>query len=251
MSRLAGFLVLCSCLSAHATSCGGIATVCSSFSASSVVFLGRVLEAKPWPAPCERHTYPDGTSATGCWGPEPEDFRFEILEVFKGNPGREITVTGGDQQFKKGGRYLVFAVLNPATQIARTGLCIDNHAVADPNLDPDVKWLRAYPTAPLTATISGKINLPYEEIAAGYRDADLPSVKVELTGAKDLTASTGTDNRYSFEDLPPGIYTLTAVAPAGHALWSQRDTTTVNVGAKGCVEVDWWIGHDPPQKGRN
>jgi protocatechuate 3,4-dioxygenase beta subunit len=219
----------------------GPITICSSFDKHSIVFRGRVLEVIPQPSPGTPVTYPDGSKDTLHAVPMTEDFRFEVLEVFKGNPGSEITVRGGNGEFRQGQEFIVFASSNPTAQAIETSVCSGNRGLGNPGWDSDLAWLRAYPTAPPTARIFG-------EVTMGYGIKDIPPVTVKTSGEKTLTASTGDDHSYAFENLPPGTYTLTAVLPAGYTTHA-AGAVTVTVEAKGCTEVDWGIRHDTHVKG--
>jgi hypothetical protein len=234
-------LLLLAPLSAHATSCMGPITICSSFDAHSIAFRGRVLEVIQHPSQGTLITYPDGSKNTIYTVSMMADIRFQTLEIFKGNPGSEITVRGGNGEFRQGQEYVVFASLDPTTHIAGTSICSGNLAPANPEWDSDLAWLRSYPTAPPTARIFGKV-------AMGYGATDIPPITVQLSGGKSLTASTGDAHSYAFKDLPPGTYTLTAVLPSGYTPYA-NDTITVTVAAKGCAEVDWGIRHDTHIKG--
>ena len=241
MSKLAPILILLACVSAHSTTCIGPTTICTSFSANSIVFRGRMLEPIPIAAKCAPINYPDGSKTTGCEVPITENFRFEVLEVFKGAPGQEIVITGGNNQFRQGQEYVVFASLNAATQTAQTSVCSRSHIVQNPEQDPDLAWLRAYPAAPPTASIFGKVVM-------GYGVTEIPPTSIKLSGEKSLTTTSAQDHSYAFIDLPPGTYTLTAVLPPGYTPLA-KDTATVTVAAKSCAEIDWAIRYDTHIKG--
>lgn len=91
----------------------------------------------------------------------------------------------------------------------QTSICSPNHLVQNPDQDSDLAWLRAYPTAPPTSNIFGKV-------AMGYGVTEIPSIKITLAGAESLTTFSAEDHSYSFNGLPPGTYTLTAIPPAGY-----------------------------------
>lgn len=215
-------------------------TVCSAFDSSSIAFRGRVLAVIPHPSPITPITYPNGSTSAVVTVPMAvpmtENFRFEVLEVFKGNPGHEITVSGGKGEFRPGQEYIVFASLNPTTQTVRTSVCSGNLGPAYSKWDSGLALLRTYTTAPHTARILGTVSM-------GYGVTDIPPITVKLAGEKNLTASTGDDHSYTFKDLPPGSYTLTAVVPVGYTTLA-KDTVIVTVAATGCAEVDWGIRHD-------
>jgi len=243
LKRLASLLLLLACTAVHALPCNGLITVCSAYETNSIVFRGKVVQAIPIPAQCPQADLPvDGTPIACGVTPSPEDFRFQVLETFKGDPGQEILVRGTSGQFDLGDEYVVFVSLNLATQSAHTSVCSPSHKLGKSEQDdPDLAWLRAYPTAPPTASIFGKVNM-------GYGITDIPSISVRLSGDENLTASSGEDHTYAFKDLPPGTYTLTAVLPAGY-IPSDKETSAVTVGAKGCAEVDWSLRSDTHIKG--
>jgi len=238
MHRFAPLLFLLACLPAHATSCMGPITICSSYGGSDIVFRGRVLEVIRHPSPGTPVTYPDGSTTTLYTVPMSEDFHFDVLEVFKGDPGHQITVSGGAGEFRQGEEYIIFASPNPTTQTMQTGVCMGNRSAND----PDLAWLRAYPTAPPTARIFGNVGM-------GYGVTDIPAISINLSGEKSLSATTDAAHSYSFDDLPPGSYALTAVVPAGYTTTLAKNTTMVTVAAKGCAEVDWAVRHDTHIKG--
>jgi hypothetical protein len=244
MQRLASLLLLVTPLCAYGR-CGQTLTVCSEYDSTPIIFRGRVIEVIPDPpAPPTEVTNPDGSktliyplSGTGQW----DQVRFKVLEVFKGNPGSEITVSGADQIFHDGGEFLVYA-----TTYGNMGysapFCSRTGSVANPYIAADLDWLRAYPTAPPTASIFGLVYM-------GYGVTDIPVISVTLTGAATTrTASSDASHNYSFKDLPPGAYTVTAVPPAGYTTLD-KPTASVSVAAKSCAEVDWAIRHDTHIRG--
>lgn len=245
MQKLAPVLHLFACFSAHAASCTATNGICSSFENNHLVFRGRVLEVidKSAPAIESVQTYPDGSTAssiTGTFGTA-TDFRFEVLEVFKGNPGREIVIRGSSGEFVEGKEYIVFSSPDPDMRTGQTSICNGNHLIENPDQDSEISWLRAYPAAPPTSNIFGNVTM-------GYGATDIPSIRIALAGQENLETYSAEDHSYAFTDLPPGRYTLTAILPAGYAAL-QSDTVTVTVTAKGCAEVDWAIRLDTHIKG--
>jgi hypothetical protein len=238
--RIGSLLLLLAPLFARA---GGIAgsgpTVCTAYESSPLIFRARVLQTRSVPYPPIR----GGTSYPKAYA------HLQVLEVFKGDPGPEITVLGYRYMFSNGGEVLVYADppvsppsplvdSEPVSQIlARTG------SLADPGPAADLVWLRAYPSAPPTAIISGSVSMG---LGGG---SDIPTISVSLTGPTTLSASTAADHTYAFKDLPPGAYTVTAVLPAGYSMFF-RNPTTVTVAAKGCAEVDFSLHHDTQQPAR-
>jgi len=181
-----------------------------------------------------------------------------VLEVFKGNPGGEITITSGNGEFIMGKEYLVFVSLNPATQKPVTSSCSGSHAIENADQDSDISWLRSYRTAPLTASIFGKVSWGYPVNEMDSVSEKVPSVTVNIAGEKSPTASITTGQSYTFKNLAPGSYTLTAVVPEGFTAlatdtesfgYPEKNSITRTVAAKGCSEIDWWIRYDFHIKG--
>jgi hypothetical protein len=75
-----------------------------------------------------------------------DHLRLQVLEVFKGDPGTEITVLGGDPLFGKGGEFLVF--VSPYQQQLVVNACSRTGLVASPRAVADLAWLRARLAAP-------------------------------------------------------------------------------------------------------
>ncbi len=237
MYRALFVVVVISSLFAHATVCPQSTTVCSSFEANSIVFRGRVLEVKVPASPAVSHTYPDGSTSVLFFVPVSVQVRFEVLEVFKGEPGREITVDAGQGMFNQDGEYVVFASPYKAAMVA--SVCSRTHQITDAAEDADLMWLRAYPTAPATAAIFGSF-----AVAGGTNEKTAASVT--LSGDVTRTAIVDEKNSYRFGELPPGAYTGTASVPAGLVTEGAK---TVSVRAKGCAEVDWYVQHDSHIRG--
>jgi hypothetical protein len=242
MRKLAPVLLLFASLSVHAATCIGTVSVCSSFEKSRIVIRGRVLEIMHKPAPAsDVITYPDDSTALSYAQDMTADFRFEVLEVFKGNPGSEIVISGGSGEFVEGKEYAVFSDPTPDLWTGEKSICIVNHLIENPGHDSYLEWLRAYATAPPRSNIFGKV-------AMGYGATDIPSIKITLSGKGSFTTYSAQDHSYSFKDLPPGTYTLTAVLPPGYVTL-EKNAAAVTVSAKGCAEVDWLIGLETHVKG--
>lgn len=201
------------------------------------MFRGRVLEVKVPSSPAVSHTYPDGSMGVSFAVPMSVQVRFEVLEVFKGEPGREITVDAGQGMFNQDGEYVVFASPYKAAMVA--SVCSRTHQITDAAEDADLMWLRAYPTAPGTAAIFGSF-----AVADGKNEKTVASVT--LSGDVTRTAVVDEKNGYRFNDLVPGTYTVTASVPAGLVTGGAK---TVSVGAKGCAQIDWYVQHDSHIRG--
>ena len=202
-----------------------------------------------------------------------EKVRVQPLEVFKGNPGSEITIT----QFSfstgvllaKGHEYLIFV------GAPRSNGDIYSGETEISNVAPEtLAWLRAYPTAPQTVRIYGEFrNLP------PALDAAHILVTLTGTGVNNRTWTTTPDDKYaySFNDVPPGVYTVSGRVPSGMMAetaqgyafdWyshnppspALRPTPTgaipklneaiISVVPKGCTKIGFTIRYDSHIKGR-
>jgi len=226
MYKFSILLLLLAPISARAGTAGPLPTVCAAYETTPLIFRARTLP---------------GTIQGPFFGGGPASARLRILEVFKGDPGPEITVVNSDGLFREGSEFLVFATpsaQNPliVNTLARTNVVTAPYAVAD------LAWLRAYPTSPPTASIFGSATM-------GPGGTDVPPITVTLTGPTTLSATPAADRTYAFKDLPPGTYTVRAVLPVGYTTTLDQNSTAVTVAAKGCAEVDFAIRHNTHIRG--
>jgi hypothetical protein len=232
-------------------------TICDSYQSNSsvLIFRGYVSDA----------TIDQST----CAGQLPcnEKLRVRALEVFKGNPGPEIIITqfsfSTGQLMEKGHEYLIYA------QAPRANGDVYAGSTEIANVAPEtLAWLRAYPTAPQTVRIYGE----FREVPSTL---DAPHILVTLTGtgANNRTLITIPDAKfaYSFNDVPPGIYTISASVPTGMVAetgqgsafdWYSHNPTSAalrptptgaipklnesifSVAPKGCAKIDFTIKYD-------
>jgi hypothetical protein len=144
--RFASILVLLLLAPRHAS--GG--TICDSYQSDETasIFRGNVIDVVMDQSTCV------GELACN------EKVRVQTLEVFKGNPGHEITITqfgfSTGVSLAKGHEYLIFA------QAPRANGDIYSGEAEIGNVAPEtLAWLRAYPTAPQTVRIYGEFrNVP-------------------------------------------------------------------------------------------
>ena len=240
MCRVLGLLALLwATLPAHGTSCIGPITVCSSFDQSTVVFRGRVVAIDSTSPPPIPVTHPDGSETVVYSGPGTDRVLLDVLETFKGHPGKQISISAGQGMFKEGGEYVVFASTNTATNEIVASVCARTHALTDPEHDADLAWLRAYPNAPPTATIYGKFEI------IGSADEKVVG-SVAISGKESRAVAADDKSSYAFKDLAPGTYTVAARIPNGMLTDGPQ---TVTIAAKGCAEVDWYLKYDSHIKG--
>jgi hypothetical protein len=189
-------LLLIATLPNHAQS------ICDTYQSNDVasIFLGYVsdviTEAQP-------------TCVSSCT----EKVRVKTLEVFKGNPGSEIIITNSqfrimkDLLMAKGHEYLIW------TRAPRDNGDVYGDGTEIAKVTPEtLAWLRAYPTAPQTVRIFGNF-------IGATSTLDASGILVTLTENSNqnrtLTTVPNNKNTYSFNDLPPGIYTVSATVPSG------------------------------------
>ena len=244
MPRLVSTLALLALTGfASAAATIGPTTICGAYESryNTLIFRGRVANITPVPS-----TYS-------------ERLRVIPIEVFKGDPGHEITVTqmdDGQSSKTVGHEYLFFGRANPNT--GEYWLGGQDIQKVDPG---DLAWLRAYATASPAIRIFGKFSYIYT--AANTADASVTLVDGDNRQRSATPDNTG---QYSFDGLPSGTYTLLAHVPdnltaAGsqELKWTEsavpdpvsRSTqrqplpppgqVTVTVAPKSCTEVDWDI----------
>jgi hypothetical protein len=158
MRLLCLVMILMSALTAHA-GCAATPTVNSAYTSTPLIFRGRVLKVFP-DRPSPEWGVPARSSAYGGVGSDVEPLfhiRLQVLEVFKGDPGSEITVLGTERLFGKGGEFLVYAVVGPGTNpsIIAAG-CSRNGEITAPDSVADLAWLRAHRAAPSTPKAAAK-----------------------------------------------------------------------------------------------
>jgi len=144
-------LVLATTLPIHA-GCLATPTINSAYDSAPLIFRARVMQIIPVPPPPPPPPgWNRGTDA------DPMDhLRLQVLEVFKGDPGSEITVLGGDPLFGRGGEFLVFTTPNTKTSDLVANSCSRSGLVTSPRVAADLAWLRARLAATPTSAPSPK-----------------------------------------------------------------------------------------------
>lgn len=200
-----------------------------------------------------------------------QTLRVLTLEVFKGNPGHETIIQNNHPLMAKGHEYLIYA------QAPQGNGDVYAHGEEIADVAPEtLAWLRAYPTAPQTARIYGDI-----DNAPSTLDSSRILVTLTGNGNQSHTLATAHDDEYtySFNDLSPGIYTVSASVPAasglliastlqravydGNATYGpaslnptptgaspKLDEFRVSVAPKRCAKVDFTISYDSHIRGR-
>lgn len=239
-------------LPAHACSCYGPISACSTFWSTPVVFYGTVLEKTLVRPPLIHQKRPDGSELT-LISPGLVHVRISVKEGFRGADGRpEITVVTDEQNsacgynFEAGKDYVVFAYPNKEgrPQVSHCGM---THMVQDAATDSDLLWMRGLPTSPPGATLYGGIG-----VGPGMsRDG----VHILLDRTENGIAVPGThrdlepDNKGNFriEGMPAGNYIASITTAPGTVADKPRTVTLID---KGCSNVSWNVWNDSSIRGR-
>lgn len=174
-------------------------------------------------------------------------YRFAVEEPFRGVPDgtKEVIVdpaSGSSCQmgFELGEKYLIVANRRPKTaetvdllpegmQLI-TGGCRGNRRVA--YAVDDIEYLRQLAKAPQPASIFGLVQLHGDEQFRHSSYPPVPAARVRIVGVGiDRSVQTDSNGAYSFRDVLPGEYTLTARAPD---LRSHLESYSLRVPPHGC-----------------
>ncbi|MGB9468106.1 MAG: carboxypeptidase regulatory-like domain-containing protein [Candidatus Acidiferrum sp.] len=225
----------------QACSCIGPRPVCSAYWQSQVVFRGRVVEQTLVSPTNETVRNLDGTYST-IQGPGYYRVRFSVVEIFRGeSQSKEIDILTNEQSsacgfpFVTGAEYLVFTSANEKTNELWTSSCSRTHELEPGVEDADVAWMRALATAPKAVTIYGTV------IPTPNSTASNPVATIHLSGPESHNAVPDQTGKYSFPNLPPGEYSISATLPAGFTTDANRTVTVVE---KGCAQIDWHVRYD-------
>ena len=225
----------------QACSCVGPRPVCSEYWQSQVVFRGRVVEQTLVSPTNETVRNLDGTHST-IQGPGYYRVRFSVVEIFRGeSQSKEIDILTNEQSsacgfpFVTGAESLVFTSANEKTNELWTSSCSRTHELEPGVEDADVAWMHALATAPKAVTIYGTVILTPNSTASN------PVATIHLSGPESLNAVPDQSGKYSFPNLPPGEYSISATLPAGFTTDANQTVTVVE---KGCAQMDWHVRYD-------
>jgi hypothetical protein len=248
MAGLAVFLCLWLIPSACTAGCLGPITVCSSFERSDIAFRGRIVSITPARPPGPQTiTNPDGSTEIVVTGDNFSISRrivFDVLETFRGNPGKQITVEQAGSwtpAFEQGHEYLIFAFLSSGTHQFVTSSCTSDHELNDGEEDADLSWLRAYPTSDGSGFISGHLYMPGSDRNLVDEAAMPAPLAIKITGKGIDKTLVPLHDAYRIDQLPPGAYTLMLSVPAGILTQQMR---TVTLAPKSCAQVNWMLSND-------
>jgi carboxypeptidase family protein len=137
--------------------------------------------------------------------------------------------------FKDGSDYLVYAYSKNGEWWTDT--CTGTHKIETGNDDADVQWIRGLAKAPRGGTIFGAV---HKSSPPGGDDpplyAPLSNIKITVTGPVSKDIITDASGQFRTTALPPGTYTVSAVAPTGYTAFP---STKVSVNDRGCAEASF------------
>jgi hypothetical protein len=136
-----------------------------------------------------------------------------------------------------GRQFLMYTTGFPGGGIPARG-CTRSRRIED--ADEDLIFLKQYSTGKITTHIDGTVRFrpdePEDSKLGEEGRTPMKDVSVTLSiGGKQLQATTNSVGRYSFANLPPGVYTVDADLPSYRLDWAPDD---ISLAANGCAEAD-------------
>lgn len=266
----AALLVLaCACAEAAASCVIEVGAPCQTFWSADVVFVGTVVEVTY----SEKYQRKVGDDEP--WDARDRLTRFHVEEVFRGEAGREATISAteilatpiklpdgspgmkmissGDceYRFQTGERYVVYAGFDKARAgRLRVGL---NRTGPASKAAEDFAFLRGLKSAdPSTGRLFGRVLRHERDLKGGnYRPpAPVEGVRVEVSaegGGPARSATTDREGFYELTGLAPGAYVARAQTPETLAAHGEQKAQVV---ARGCAQLDFYTQYDGRVSGR-
>ena len=264
----AAVVLACACAVARASCAADGAPPCQAFWSADVVFVGTVVEL----------TYSEKYRKN--LGDEPWDMRdrlarFQVEEVFRGEVGREVTVTATEildtpvklpdglpgmksittadceYRFRPGERYIVYARLDEARAGGlRVGL---NRTRPAAQAAEDFTYLRGLKTAdPSAGRVYGRVLRNDRDLKGGDHRPPAPveGVRVEVSaggGGSARVATTDREGFYELTGLAPGDYVARARLPETLTGYTELKARLF---ARGCARLDFYTHYDGRVAGR-
>lgn len=264
-SLAALLLLACACAAARASCVAEYAPACQAFWSADVVFVGTVAELSY----SEKYRKEFGDREP--WDARDRLARFSVEEVFRGEAGRELTITateiletpvklpdgtqgskhtsGGDceYRFKAGERYVVYAKAG-ASGTLRVRF---NRTRPAAQAAEDFAFLRGLKTAdPSAGRVYGRVVRRDRDFESGglVEGARVEGARVEAEGPGGArSATTDREGFYELGGLAPGEYVVRVELPETLDAVAERKARVV---ARGCAEVDFQTQYDGRISGR-
>jgi hypothetical protein len=162
-------------------------------------------------------------------------YRFKVEERLLGVPNSQAEILAwtsiGSGEVKVGSRYFVHAVWDGVHSSYRMAVCGNTRPVAQAT--DDIRYLRSRNAGTFRSYVSGSVlrNYTGHPFNNEYRVRGLPGASVVLKGSgRTLRAVADAAGHFRFDEVRPGQYTLTAIAPG----YVQRGEFTLSVPQGGC-----------------
>lgn len=215
------------------------------FNDAKAVFIGKMNGGT------EEHTEMSGDGSTRVI--ESGKVTFEVVESFKGTPGKTVTLqissmkgtSCGTYGLRRGETYIVYAyAYQPG--ILSTGVCSRTATISQAKEDMD--FLRS-PGAGSGGNLEGKIWIDSHESTGGGAKP-FPGVKVRISGpgGKVYTAVTDRKGQFTLARLPPGAYRIEAKAPANY--YFEDESNVVTIADRGTATTGFEAKYDGHVRGR-
>lgn len=263
----AALVVACACAEAWASCAADWSPPCQAFWSADVVFAGTVVELTH----SEKYQKNLGDEP---WDMRDRFARFQVEEVFRGEAGREATVTASEildtpvklpdgqpgtksittadceYRFKAGERYVVYARFDEARRL-RVGL---NRTRPAARAAEDFTYLRGLKSAdPSAGRVYGRVLRNERDLKGGndYRPpAPVEGVRVEVSaegGGPARVATTDREGFYELTGLAPGHYVARARLPETLTGYTELKARLF---ARGCAQLDFYTHYNGRVAGR-
>lgn len=206
----------CSCLSQ---------TPAMAFNDSKAVFIGKMIGGT------EKNIETNGNGTTH--EIESGKVTFEVVESFKGTPGKTVTIqissmkgtSCGTYGLLRGETYVVYAYAYQTGTLS-TGVCTRTATVSQAK--EDIDFLRSGPAAGSGGTLEGSIWID-TQAAVGGGSKPFPGVKVRIHSPHGTvyTAVTDRKGKFNLTRLPPGVYRVEPSIPANYYIEDERNLVTI------------------------
>jgi hypothetical protein len=172
-------------------------------------------------------------------------YRMRIDRAYKGVTEKEVTLLDdgmcGGPTFTVGEQYLMYTRRYDEVDLAARGCTRSTHIRS---AEEDLKYLEGLDTAAPTGAVFGRVASwpegPVEKVP-------LRGAMVHLQGSEQtVTTIADSTGRYSFDDLKPGKYAVSADQLGFHMPVRDYGLLSAVVEARGCARIDVNLSKDWP-----